>query len=491
MTISLTTRARRAGLGRAHKVGLTGLALAVLLSGAGCGSRASDAEIAAALTAPASGDGVGVSLPADTPLDMTAGQSATGAAVPATQTGASTSPATNATAVGPAKDGSTAAAGNAKTAAGASKPTQSSANLGPATKSEVRIGQVGAFSGVLGAVTAYAPKTLGAWVAYTNAHGGLNGHKIRLIVGDDQADPGTALTLVKRMVESDGVQAFVGNVNIFGFPQIEKYTREKNIPLIGGDSVDPLWASSPNSFPVQAPAIDGLIRGLKTLIDKGGTKIGLFYCLEVAQLCGYANERIKSSPEVGSKVVQSYQVSMVAPSYTSQCLRMKQAGIDVVWLGLDGAGAARAAQDCANQGFNPKMMLFAIDATKETPTMPSLGNALIPGGTFPPGAMEVPAIARYHQIMSQYAPTLGDGGFSSIAWAAGELLGLAGRNLSESPTPAEFYEALWQVKNETLGGLTVPLTFSKGKAPQAKDCVFLWGIKDQKWDTPYGSKPLC
>jgi branched-chain amino acid transport system substrate-binding protein len=476
--------------GRA-KVGLTALALAVLLSGTGCGSRASDAEIAAAVTGSGQVGSAGVALPAEAPLNATA--AAPEAAPPVTQTRPAAG--ANSTATTSTSSGTTGAAtpgkGGTNGVSSGSKPAQPAASLGPATKSEVRIGQVGAFSGVLGAVTAYAPKTLGAWVAYTNAHGGLNGHPVKLIVGDDQADPATALTLVKRMVESDGVQAFVGNVNIFGFPQIEKYTREKNIPLIGGDSVDPLWATSPNSFPVQAPAIDGLIRGLKTLIDRGGTKIGLLYCLEVAQLCSYANDRIRQSPEVGSKVVQSYQVSIVAPSYTSQCLRMKQAGIDVVWLGLDGAGAARAAQDCANQGFKPKLMLFAIDATKETPSMPALGNALIPGGTFPPNGVEVPAIARYRQIMSQYAPTLGDGGFSSIAWAAGEMLGLAGRNLSENPTSVEFYQALWQVKNETLGGLTVPLTFTKGRAPQAKNCVFLWGITDQKWSAPYGVKPIC
>ena len=47
--------------------------------------------------------------------------------------------------------------------------------------------------------------------------------------------------------------------------------------------------------------------GLKALIDEGGTKIGLMYCLEVASLCSYLNDGIKKSPEVGSKVVESYQ----------------------------------------------------------------------------------------------------------------------------------------------------------------------------------------
>ena len=193
---------------------------------------------------------------------------------------------------------------------------------------------------MLGAVTAVAPKVLAAWVAYTNAHGGLNGHPMQVIVGDDQGDPATALTLARRMVESDKILLMAGNVNIFGFSQVEKYIREKNVPLIG-DGVDAGWFTSPIAFP-SSRRVDQIIQGLKTFLDEGDQKLGMFYCLEVSQICTYLHDAVKKS-EVGQYVIQTYQVSLVAPSYTSQCLRMKQAGIEVLYLLMDTAGAARAA----------------------------------------------------------------------------------------------------------------------------------------------------
>jgi branched-chain amino acid transport system substrate-binding protein len=332
---------------------------------------------------------------------------------------------------------------------------------------------------------------LSAWVAYTNATGGLNGHRIRLIVGDDQGDPATAVTLTRRMVESDKIIAMVGNLNFFGFAQIEQYTREKNIPLIGGDAVDPLWLTSPNSFLVTTSTLNQTIIGLKAVLAGGGTRIGILYCVEVAALCGYLNDGVKKSPEVGSKVVADYQVSLVAPSYTSQCLRLKQAAIDVLYMAMDGNSAARAAQDCANQGLRPKVVLLGVDATKETPSIPALKDAVIPAGVFPTQAQGVPAIAEYRDVMAKYAPNVGDAGLGALAWAAGQMLGLVGKNLSASPTSTELYDALWKVKNETLGGLTAPITFTKGEAPSVKRCAFLWSMKDGKWAAPNGDEPSC
>lgn len=486
------------------RLGLVALAAAVLVSTGGCATRASDEAIVAALRGPAA-PAAAPAEPAGGTGDVLAPGPATGA-VP--EPGITAGEVTGETGGAGSRDGAAVppTGGSAKSkqnkstperAATASKPKAAHPAAQPATarkprvanKSPIAIGTLGAFSGVLGAVTAGSPRTIAAWVADANAHGGVNGHPVKLVVGDDQADPSTSLTLARRLVENDKVLAFVGNIQFFGFAQVEQYLRSKNVPMVGGDFVDPGWVSSPITFPVSATVATQIVKGLKMYVDAGDLRMAMLYCLEVGALCQYLNDQAKKS-EIGKYIEQSYQVSLVAPSYTSQCLRMKQADLEVVYMLLDTASAARVTKDCATQGFTPKFMLLGLDATKEMPSIPSLSAALIPGATASPGATDLPGVRRYLKVMKTFAPSVGDSGFGTLGWAAAELFGLAGKNLSDNPTTAELFEGLYRVKNETFGGMTVPLTFTKAKR-WAKPCVFIWGVADNKFSAPQGSKPLC
>lgn len=458
--------------------GLVALTVLGLLATAGCGSRASDTEIAVAIR--------GASVTGSQPSGVTAPDLAAEPGAPVSA--APAAPAAQAVAATPGD----AAPREHRSSANAPQDARPTAQAAPgqANLSTIKIGQVGTFSGVIGAVAAPGTKTLGAWVAYTNAHGGLNGHPIKLIVGDDQGDPSSTMTLTKRMVETDGILAMVSNINAFAFGPVERYTREKGIPLIGGDGMDPGWGTSTNAFPVMQTQVAQAMKGLEAAVKAGTEKIGIIYCVEASSLCSYYVQEAKKS-SVGSHVVQDYQVSMVAPSYTGQCLRLKNGGVDTLWVLLDGAGVARVIRDCAAQNYRPKIFVMSLNVTADVVKDPNLAGALVPGGTFVPTTTGVPAIEKYRRVMATYAPTLGIAGVTSFSWAGAELLGLVGRNLSASPTSAELYEALWKVKNETLGGLTVPLTFSKGKAPQIQNCYFLWGIKDGQFAAPNGTKPTC
>ncbi|WP_019874806.1 ABC transporter substrate-binding protein [Sporichthya polymorpha] len=460
----------------------TAVTTAVLIVGSGCGSRASDTEIAEALRGPSTTGAAGAAT-----VDTSAAGPVGSVAAPAVPDAAAAPGSTTAG----SKAGKPAAGvtpGGAATPSSAAAPAATAPKV--ADKSEVKIGMLGPWSGVLGAVTASAPKTLQAWVANQNAKGGLNGHPIKLIVADDQGDPATTLTLARRLVESDKILAMAGNINLFGFPQLESYMRSKNVPMLG-DGIDPGWYSSPVSFPVTSHLGDQILAGLQLLVSSGTSKMGMLYCLEVAALCTYFRDKTLASP-MGKYIVQNYQVSLVAPSYTSQCLRMKQANIDAIYLLMDTAGAARLVQDCAVQGFRPKVMLLGLDATKDMPTIPALKDTLVPGATASPATGQgLPAVENYRRAMATYGPTVGESGTGMLAWVAGEMLALAGKNLPAAPTSADLFAGLWTVKNETLGGLTVPLTYAKGKNAVAKPCTFLWGVANNKFSAPQGAKLFC
>ena len=90
-------------------------------------------------------------------------------------------------------------------------------------------------------------------------------------------------------------------------------------------------------------------------------------------------------------------------------------------------------------------------------------------------------------------PTSVDFGETYItAWAGGQEALAAGEagHLSATPTAAEFTTGLESLKGDTLGGLTPPLTFAKGKDHQIA-CFYEMAIKDGKFVTLNGGKYIC
>lgn len=370
------------------------------------------------------------------------------------------------------------------------EPVPATTSARTANRSTLVFGNIGSYSGLFGAVEGGNKSALYAWVAMQNTRGGLDGHPIKLIIGDDQADPPTGLALMKRMIENDHILAFAGNLTAFGLDQYADYADSKAIPFIGGDATDPRWFTDPNLFPAIAPAAGAIQAGLRYFVNQGATRIGMAYCLEVAKLCGYLNDTTVKSP-IGNYIVDDEQVSLVAPSYTSQCLRMQADKVEVLYELMDTAAAARMAQNCASQGYKPKIMVLSLNATAEFPKVEALRGAYIPGSTVPPSETQIPAVTEFHIAMDKYAPGVGDSGFGELGWADGLVLGRAGVHLPDNPTAADLKTNLWKIKNDDLGGFGTPLTFPQGKPAVPSTCVFLWGVKDHTFYAPQGPRALC
>jgi branched-chain amino acid transport system substrate-binding protein len=170
---------------------------------------------------------------------------------------------------------------------------------------------------------------------------------------------------------------------------------------------------------------------------------------------------------------------------------MQAAKVQVVYLLMDTAAIARFVQNCVTQGYQPKVMVMSLDANPEFPKVDVLKDALVPGATVPPSETQIPAVAEYRSAMDKYAPGIGDGGVAGLGWASGLVLGRAGAHLPDNPTAADFKANLWKIKNDDLGGFTTQLTFRKDEPAVATVCVFIWGVKDDKFSAPQGAKAIC
>src|SRR6185437_14218749 len=88
----------------------------------------------------------------------------------------------------------------------------SSTGSGTGSKAPVKIGVIGAFTGVFGDTSSSDPVAIQAWASSVNAAGGLDGHPVQVFVGDDSGSASASLTQVKKLVEDDHVIAIVGIV---------------------------------------------------------------------------------------------------------------------------------------------------------------------------------------------------------------------------------------------------------------------------------------
>src|SRR5882757_11559349 len=102
------------------------------------------------------------------------------------------------------------AAAGACAAAIALAGCSSSASGGNSSASSViPIGTIGTFTGPLASGTLNMPEVMKAWVSWTNAHGGLKGHQVKLYLDDDAGNATTAITDVKTLIQRDKVVAIV------------------------------------------------------------------------------------------------------------------------------------------------------------------------------------------------------------------------------------------------------------------------------------------
>ena len=73
----------------------------------------------------------------------------------------------------------------------------------------------------------------------------------------------------------------------------------------------------------------------------------------------------------------------------------------------------------------------------------------------------------------------------------GKLFEKAAANLPDNPTSEDILRGLWAMRNETLGGLSGPLTFIEGQPAAPLTCYWPVRAKDGKWVAPTGGQGVC
>jgi branched-chain amino acid transport system substrate-binding protein len=372
--------------------------------------------------------------------------------------------------------------------------TASGAAADKATGSPYKLGVICSCSGSNAASITTMTNIISAWSSAVNAAGGIANHPIQLVTADDSQNPGTALSAVTKMVQQDHVIAIVDLSNVdssFG-----TYVASEHVPVVGGNLDSDLFASNPDFFTAggTSDAIPaGIVAAAKTAkVDK----LGVLYCSGVP-ICAELPPVLKQiGGPAGVSVSYSGAIPNAAPNYTAPCLAAQQSGANGLFVASGPPQTLAVAQSCTAQGYKPVYIAAESSLANSLLSNPAIDGAVGEITNLPASDTSNPEIKAMDQALNTFKPgLLTSAEFnpgSSMVWAAGQLFEAAAQaaHLGDNPTPAQVLDGLYDLKSETLGGLTAPLTFTKGK-PTSLKCWFYYQVKDGKFTNPFGVSPAC
>jgi branched-chain amino acid transport system substrate-binding protein len=352
------------------------------------------------------------------------------------------------------------------------------------------IGNIGTYSGAFGDEYADSYKGFQAWVDATNAAGGVNGHPIQVVSVNDQGDATKSLAGVKDLVENKHAVAIVDAMSPNGSAAFASYLAQQKIPVIGGLPTDTTFMTQPLFFPTAATSVGFLTGQFNGVSELNGSKLGLFLCTFAACQSGIP---LFTQIAQGLKIAYAGQqtINASAPSFTAQCLTFKNQGVDSIIPELDGPTTKRVVDDCVRQGFKPHVIVPASTISADVLADPAFDGALGVTESQLWFGDDAEGQAWYKAYKAKF-PNDTPGGFASLGWQAGLVLGAALKNAPAAVTPANVLKGLYAIPAGTnFDGVTPPLTYTAGKPAVVGNCVWYVQIKDKAFTAPKGSDAVC
>jgi len=359
-------------------------------------------------------------------------------------------------------------------------------------KAPLVIGDLCSCTGPEASTISQTTDVVNAWASSINAKGGIDGHKVQIVVKDDGYNPATSQADAQALVQQNHVIAIFDNSD--EDTVWATYIKKQHVPVIGATEANTGY-QNPDFFPPGATInYDGGANAVEA--KKAGIKTeAILYCVEVT-ICQQSVGTTRTLlPKLGMKLVFSTGIGFAAPNYSAQCLAAKQSGAQAIAVADASAIVTKVAQNCATQGYDPIELSGDGSVAIAWLGIPSMNGNLDVQADIP-WFVHNAATKPMYDALAKYAPGVTTGpNFGEVvvqSWAAGVLLQLAAgaANLSANPTSAQILRGLYALKNTTLDGLTAPITFHQGK-PADNPCFFDMGIKNAKFVALNGDKPYC
>ena len=244
-----------------------------------------------------------------------------------------------------------------------------------ATDTEIKIGQTVPFSGPASAYAGIG-KTQAAYLKMINDQGGINGRQLNLIQYDDAYSPPKAVEQVRKLVEGDEV---LFTFQIIGTPSnaaVQKYLNTKKVPQLLAST-----GASRFSDPQNAPwtiafnpnyQSEGRIYAKYILQNYPNAKIGIFYQNDDLGRDYIAGLKSGLGDKAATMVIAEASYELTDPTIDSQIVKLKSAGIDLLYNASTPKFAAQAIRKVADLAWKP-VHILDINASPVSATLKPAG----------------------------------------------------------------------------------------------------------------------
>lgn len=348
---------------------------------------------------------------------------------------------------------------------------------GPAlTGDPIKIGYAASLSGPQAQNGTDGKGVADAWVKYTNNHGGVLGHPVQIDTTDTKNSLPGATSAIKQF-QGDSSYSAIMLTDLVADTQLADTVKGTDIAVLsGGGSGDALWETTPGAFQDVSGGTYVMKPYAKVAEVAGAKDYAVAACEEVASCAQGGKLSTDFAKTLGLEDGGVASVSSTASDYTAECLSFQSKGVDAVGMVIGYPVAARLMTNCLQQGYTG--IFTAANSGFDQKTFDKVSGAKIGGTTqgFPWYADD-PAVQTYVDAMKEYSPDASyQSGNSTAIWSTLELLKKALEDAK--PTTIDrstVMDALYQVKDETLGGLLPqPITFTKDQPSPAVTCSWLF-----------------
>jgi branched-chain amino acid transport system substrate-binding protein len=312
---------------------------------------------------------------------------------------------------------------------------------------------IGGTTPLTGPASAYASVATGAdaYFKYVNAHGGVNGRKIKYKYVDDGYDPSQTVPKTRELVQNDKVFAIYNTLGTATNLAIRSYLNQLKVPQLFVASGASTWGKDYKKYPWTIgyqPSYFGeaTIYGRYVLKVKPKARIGVLY-----QNDDYGKELVSGLEHgLGAKkklIVSKQSYDATDPDVKSQVARLKSKGADTLMVFATPKFAIQAFATARQLGWKPlavvntvasaaNIMQIATLSSSKQQTEGAISTVYLKDPTDPRWAKDK-GIARFRSILKKYN---GGKGLTDVynvygmssAYALVDALKHAGRNLTRA-----------------------------------------------------------
>jgi len=367
------------------------------------------------------------------------------------------------------------------------------------TDTEILLGTHMTLSGSPAAGMAPIADGMRAYYDYVNSQGGINGRKIKLVVGDDHFSPPDAVEVARRLVEQDGVFAIVGGIGDPVHLAVMDYLAEKGVPdLFVGAGVsrfsDPVVKTrfAMTDYDTETRIISDYFKenfaGQRMAILVPETESG------TGALAAFEEDLKDSDIEIVS--VQTYDI--VQFDVTAQMQRLKADNPDFVYLWANIGVAANAIKVIRELlSWDVPLLISQVAATEVLTALTGPENAegvlsMTSGKMI--SETDDPGIQRHIEMMKQFAPDVKPNGNTLYGMTIAELAVQALKNAGPDLTRESVIEGAEKIRDYCCTTCLAPVNLSPTDH-RVSEALWFERVVDGNWvrlsDTPvsYESTP--